>query len=114
MLQKQKRDNREGYLSFVGGALRILLLWSNIPTLAAGKRASRQLRLVCEPFRAQKQLLTFAEQSKAHEQGLSLIDAPPQKQKRHPNGCRFCGGACLTKVEPLLILAVRYKFQSKY
>ena len=25
----------------------ILLLWSNIPTLAAGKRAFRQLRLVC-------------------------------------------------------------------
>ena len=28
-----------------------------------------------------KKLLKFAEQSKAHEQGLSLIDAPPQKQK---------------------------------
>ena len=28
------------------GASRILLLWSNIPALAAGKRAFRQLRLV--------------------------------------------------------------------
>ena len=66
-----------------------MFLWSNIPALAAGKRAFRQLRWVCEPFRAQKQVLIIAKQSKAHEQGLSLIDAPPQKQKRHPNGCRF-------------------------
>ena len=67
------------------GASRILFLWSNIPALAAGKRAFRQLRLVCEPFRAQK-MLKFAEQSKAHEQGLSLIDAPPQKTKKAPEG----------------------------
>ncbi len=30
-----------------GEASRTLLLWSNIPALAAGKRAFRQLRLVC-------------------------------------------------------------------
>lgn len=42
-------------------APRILLLWSNIPALAAGKRAFRQLRLVCEPFRAQKKMIIFAE-----------------------------------------------------
>jgi len=39
---------------------------------------------------------------KAKEQGRVNLDAPPQKQKRHPNGCRFCGGASLTKVELLL------------
>ena len=32
------------------GASRILLRRSNIPALAAGKRAFRQLRLVCEPY----------------------------------------------------------------
>lgn len=37
----------------------------------------------------------------AKEQGRVNLDAPSQKQKRHPNGCRFCGGACLTKVEPI-------------
>ena len=28
----------------------------------------------------------------AEEQWRVNLDAPPQKQKRHPNGCRFCGG----------------------
>ena len=32
----------------------------------------------------------------------SILMLHYKKQKRHPNGCIFCGGAWLTKVEPLI------------
>ena len=61
------------------------------------------LRLTSElvDLRAGNTKLIF---DKAKEQDRVNLDAPPQKQKRHPNGCLFCGGVCLTKIEPLPIL----------
>ena len=54
------------------------------------------LRLTSElvDLRAGNTKLIF---DKAKEQDRVNLDAPPQKQKRHPNGCRFCGGASRTR-----------------
>ena len=66
-------------------------LSGNIPRLAAYKRARRALRRECEPFAL-----------RATRSRTALVHQQKQKRDNRKGYLSFVGGACLTKVEPII------------
>ena len=83
------KNHLNTFITSRGGASRILLLWSNIPALAAGKRAFRQLRLVCAYCNSG--ILPGEEMMRANKTNkCNQHKYPPERQYRRPTDYTPC------------------------